>query len=221
MIRRVPFWVGFAMLAGCGLLEIQQDPGPRETPIVLKRDDSAAIIALKQSLGVWNGNVMDWVTYAVDSQVIHLVIQNPKGFDVRIPEIGLKKTARVFVYCGRDSAFNVSGLDALPSLIEFGSGGSNGVKLNMWPRGFFCAKSLRKITIDGVMQYVPDSLAMIDSLRVVDMWGGELNSVPKVFLRMPKLDTVLLAQNRICNPSDSEKLWLDAHAPGWKWQNCP
>lgn len=220
MIRKAPFLVGLAMLAGCGLLEIQQDPGPRETPIVLKRDDSAAIIELKQSLGGGGGNIMDWVRTVSDSDVTVLEIQNPRGLDIRFPSKGLENIESIYIHYGGEGGGRVLGMERFHALTKFGFSGGNGFVV--WPKGFFAAKSIKVLNVSrNGFDNVPDSISAIDSLAEVYFNGNNLREIPLFLMALARIKVFDAVGNKICAPTSQEKAWLDTRSPNWNLQNCP
>ena len=219
MNRSIIGFILLPMILGCTDCLVCQDPGPNGSLSRLTHDDSAAIITMKKSLGVWNGSVMDWVGSTADSQATSLYFSNPNGKDVIFPSKGLEKVSRIFIHCAQDSAYNIQGMERLGNLVYFGTAGENGVYLNAWPRGIFKTKSIRNMDIGGTFSSVPDSITELGLLSFLNL-GGVFTKVPKAFLQMPALDTVVFSDGKFCSPSDSEITWLNTHFPTWKNQNC-
>ena len=207
------------LLVGCFDSDdlIADDYPERLSPV--NREDSLAIVEMKQAAGVWNGTIRDWVyNTGADSKVVELHADIGGNASVVFPQDGLDSLRFLWIETDLDTltVLGLRHLDALQLFRRF----SFTTKLSKWPRGIFENPRVRDLRLRSQnLDHISDSIVMIDSLKYLDLGYNSISAIPPFILE--KVDFfVRLEGNRLCNPTADEIAWLNAHAD-WSHQNCP
>ncbi len=211
--------LGCALLAGCAdLFKPADDSEPLH---VLNALDSTAIAQMKIAMGVWNGDVRDWIgTYSQSGRVEELYVVASRGQVVDFPDSGLDNIEVISFGVGEDTLI-IGGLWRLGLIKELIFRGIDGHKIKAWPRGMYLNRSVEVVNIGGGgLTAIDDSLRMLANLNRLNVYGNDLRSLPEWVYQKSKF-SILVFDNHLCNVDSVQANWLNLHATSWKTQRCP
>lgn len=144
-MRRLWLGLGCALLAGCA--DFFKPSDDSEPLPALNALDSAAIAKMKISMGVWNGDVRDWIgTYSQAGRVKSLNLKLNRLAKVDFPDTGLEYVEEVDFGVAFDT-LKVGGFSRLSSVTRLAFFGIDGYKMNAWPRGVYLNGNVKDFSL--------------------------------------------------------------------------
>ncbi len=217
-MRRLWLGLGCALLAGCA--DFFKPADDSEPLHVLNALDSSAIASMKISMGVWNGNVRDWIHVYSGDRVQELFISSGGGAELAFPDSGFEYVRVIEVKMLSDSLI-VHGLVRLSNLIGLNCYSERNGGFKSWPRGIYMNHRLTHLYLKGGrLASFDDSLMYLKSLKILDVSDNDIDSLPLFMYENSSFGAVDISSNRLCHTTADQSAWLDKHASGWKLQNC-